>query len=101
MLVSMTGFGSAAFVDDHLAIKVEVRAVNHRYLDIVVRIPKGYGALEERSRRLAAEHIFRGRLEIFVSIEEFGAGKRTVQLDQALLDEYLKAFEKTEGLLRR
>lgn len=73
-------------------MKVELRSVNHRYLDVMVRLPKGFQALEERVRRLAQEFVHRGRLEIFVSIEEYGGKRRTVILDKRLLQGYVQAL---------
>ena len=70
----------------------EARSVNHRYSDICCGLPKGYQALEERIRRVAAEYVQRGRVEIFVTIEEYRAKERTVRLDHGLLKGYLEAF---------
>ncbi len=92
MLVSMTGFGSAAVSDADYSVKVEVRSVNHRYCEIAVRAPKGYQAVEDGIRRLAGEFVERGRTEIFVSVEEFHGRERTVRLDKGLLEGYRHAF---------
>lgn len=89
----MTGFGSAAASTADYSVKIEVRSVNHRYGEIVVRTPKGYHAIEDRVRRLAGEFIERGRTEIFVSIEEFHGRQRTVRLDKGLLEGYRHAFQ--------
>lgn len=99
MLVSMTGFGSAAASNSDYSVKVEARSVNHRFGEIVVRAPKGYQGIEDRVRRLAGEYVERGRTEIFVSVEEFHGRQRTVRLDKGLLDGYRRAFfEASEAL---
>lgn len=95
----MTGYGSASRADEKRSVKVEARAVNHRFSDIVLRLPKGYQPLEERLRKTASEYVQRGRVEIFVTVEEFGANERTVRLDQGLLKGYLEAFSAAAALL--
>src|SRR5690606_38045488 len=80
-------------------VKVEIRAVNHRYLDVSVRLPRGYQALEERIRRLAGDVLERGRVEIFLSIEESGDIERTVRLDRGLLRGYTNALREAERLI--
>jgi len=97
----MTGFGSEILANDTHSVKVEARAVNHRYLDVSLRLPKGYYVLEEKIRRLAGEHASRGRLEILLAIEEYRGKDRTVRLDRALLEGYQKAFAEAQGLLRQ
>lgn len=99
MLVSMTGFGSAAVSNGDYSVKVEVRAVNHRYSDISIRLPKGFQSVEDRIRRLVGGFVERGRTEIFVAVEEFHGKARTVTLDKGLLEGYRNAFlEASEAL---
>jgi len=99
VLLSMTGYGSATRSDGARAAKVEVRSVNHRFADVTVKLPKGYQALEERIRRLAAEFVQRGRVEIFVSIEEYQLRERTVRIDLGLLKGYARAYQEAAALL--
>lgn len=77
---------------------VEVRSVNHRFADIQPRLPAGYFAIEDRVRRIVGEYVERGRVEIFVSIEEFRGNDRTVRLDRGLLDGYLAALSEARRL---
>ncbi len=83
--MSMTGYGSGVWSDGEREVRVEARSVNHRYSDIQCRLPKGYQAFEESLRRIVTEYVQRGRVEIFVTIEEFRAKERTVRLDPGLL----------------
>lgn len=99
MLLSMTGYGSSSRTSDLAAVEVEVRSVNHRYSDILFRLPKGYHPLEEHLRPIVADYIQRGRVEIFVTIEEYRAKERTVRLDQGLLEGYLNAYRAAARLL--
>lgn len=97
MLVSMTGFGSAAGTESGWSVKVEARSVNHRYADLLVRLPKGYHSVEEKVRHLVGAHVTRGRVEIFLEIEEIGTRDRTVKLDRALLQGYVQALREAES----
>jgi len=99
MLVSMTGFGSGRYESDQLRVAVEVRSVNHRYLEMTVRLPKGYALLEEKIRAWVAQRVRRGRLEISVVIEDFGLRGRTVTLDSHLLASYGAALAKAREIV--
>ena len=68
MLKSMTGFGRYEETTDQYKISVEMKAVNHRYCDITVKMPRCYNFLEERIRQTAAQSISRGKVEILISI---------------------------------
>lgn len=99
MLLSMTGYGSASRASDVAVVEVEARSVNHRFSDLLFRLPRGYQALEESLRPIVAEYVQRGRVEIFVTIEEYRAKERTVRLDRGLLEGYLKAYQAAAELL--
>ena len=85
LLRSMTGYGRAVASAGDRAATVEVRSVNHRYLDLVVRLPRGLGGLEERVRSTVQQRFERGRIEIAVTVEEHGAADRRVKIDRGLL----------------
>lgn len=93
MIRSMTGFGQGEATDDKFAVRVEIKSVNHRYLDVFLRVPKQYMQLEETLRSEISERIARGRVEATVSVEEFGDKERSVQINAPLLQGYLKALE--------
>lgn len=93
MIKSMTGFGQGEAGDDKFFVQVEVKAVNHRYLDLFFRIPKQYNRLEETVRSTIARRIARGRLEVVLSLEEFGDQERNVLTNRALLQGYLQGLK--------
>jgi len=95
MIKSMTGFAAVTREDDRATIAVTIRALNHRYLDLQLRIPQMLAALESDVRALVAKRIARGRIELSVSLqvrqapgvevefnEEFGRALSTA-LDEA------------------
>lgn len=98
MLVSMTGYGAGHFESEDIRVKVEMRGVNHRFFEPVIRLPKGFLALEEPIRNEVATKVHRGRLEIFVVIEDFGLRGRTVTLDSQLLSAYHAAFSEARNI---
>ena len=70
MIKSMTGYGRAADTLNGLEITVEIRAVNHRYLELSVRLPRSYAFLEERLKPDILGKVFRGKVEVFIQIKQ-------------------------------
>ena len=62
MLKSMTGFGRAELLIDNFTLNVQIRSVNHRYMDCNVRIPRCYNFIEDKIRQTASEYISRGKI---------------------------------------
>lgn len=85
MAVSMTGFGRAEITLDNWTIKVEFKSVNHRYLDVNIRLPRTYQVLEETILQLVKDHVSRGRVEIYLTIEELVQRDRTVKIDAGIV----------------
>lgn len=99
MIKSMTGFGQGEAADAGYAVQVEIKSVNHRYLDLFFRIPKQYSQLEETLRTVITGRLARGRLEVTLSVEEFGDQERIVQINNALLKGYLQALRTIQSEL--
>lgn len=99
MLKSMTGFGRGEFVDDDYRFIVEIKAVNHRYNEISIRMPKTFGSLEDKIRRAVAGVLVRGRIDIFITADEYGQSKKTVRIDKELAIAYHKALKDLGDLL--
>lgn len=92
MPLSMTGFGRGEYADPQHRTKVEIRSVNHRYLDLSVHISRAYQAIEDRVRARLTERLSRGKVDIFVGIERSSEIARKVQLDAGLADGYVEAL---------
>jgi len=99
VIKSMTGFGQGEATSERYAVRVELRSVNHRYLDLFLRVPKQYSQLEEVLRRAIGERIARGRVEAAVTVEEFAQKERNVQLNAPLLLGYLRALGAIQEVL--
>lgn len=80
----MTGFGSSETTRNGWQIRVEIKAVNHRYSEVVVRMPRQFSILEEAIRREIQKKLVRGRIEVFLNIEETEEKKSKVTLDKDL-----------------
>ncbi len=93
MLKSMTGFGRAEKVVDQFNIKVNLKSVNHRYLDLAVRVPKYYYFVEDKIRQTAAKYISRGKVEVYVSVERIEGSDKSITLDREIAASYIKALK--------
>ena len=92
MAYSMTGYGRGENECGDTVFRVEVKSVNHRYCDISIKMPKNMSYLENNMRQLALTYISRGKTDVFVALEESGADRWTIKLDESLADAYNAAF---------
>ncbi len=96
---SMTGYGYGETVTSTGKIIVEVKGVNHRFLDVVVRVPRALNCYEEMLRRLVQASSTRGRIEIYLTVEDSGNKNLSVKVDKELGMAYYKALEELRGYL--
>ena len=92
MIKSMTGFGRGEYVDDVRKVTVEIRAVNHRYCDIFVKMPMKYSFAEEKIKAAIKNKLSRGKIEVSVSVDNFGVSDADVRLDKDLAGKYYRAL---------
>ncbi|MBE6027436.1 MAG: YicC family protein [Clostridiales bacterium] len=88
MIRSMTGFGRGEFADEISKVTVEIRTVNHRYLDISVKMPRRYAFAEEVIKAAVKEKLYRGKAEVSVSVDNVGQSDSDVKLDADLAAKY-------------
>lgn len=101
MVKSMTGYGRAEDSVNGYTITVELRSVNNRYLDCNVRIPRLYLFAEESIKSRVQNSISRGKVDVFVTLDNTGAEKLQVSLNKSVADGYyaaLKELAETYGL---
>src|SRR5918992_2132742 len=94
MIKSMTGFASLTHEDERATIGVTVRAVNHRFLDVQLRIPQAFGDLEPRVRALLQKRLARGRVELAISVQLRSGGAITVELNEEFANALAAAIER-------
>ncbi|MDO3409370.1 YicC/YloC family endoribonuclease [Saccharibacillus sp. CPCC 101409] len=92
MSFSMTGYGQSAMQRGGYKIQFEVKSVNHRYCEVVLRMPREWNSFEEGLRRLVQQHVKRGRIDVYVTRESESAGT-ALALDRAAAESYIKAAE--------
>lgn len=92
MIKSMTGFGRSEVVTDKCKITVEIKAVNHRYLDLSIKTPKKFNALETQMRTLLKDYIQRGKVDLYISCEDYGEDRVNLRYNRALAAEYMERF---------
>jgi uncharacterized protein (TIGR00255 family) len=85
MIKSMTGFASLTQDDEAATITVTVRSVNHRFLDLQLRLPSSLAPLESRLRARVQQRVARGRVEVSVSVQQRRAAMLEVELNEAFL----------------
>ncbi len=88
MLRSMTGFGRSEIIRDGRKYTVEIRTVNHRYLEIGMRMPKALSSAEVRLRSVLKEYLERGKTDVFLSFEDLGGKSETVRYNQGIARQY-------------
>ncbi len=99
MIKSMTAFGRGEAEGAGARIVAELRTLNHRFLDLHLRLPRSLNPLEDRLRKLVSENITRGRLELSVSLEYLGQSARTLVLDRTLLQEAASVLAEIQNTL--
>ena len=93
MLKSMTGFGRSEIVTDECKISVEMKSVNHRYLDLGIKMPKKFNYFEAAIRNLLKGYIQRGKVDLFISYEDYTEGNVSLRYNRQLAAEYMQAFK--------
>ena len=90
MIRSMTGYGRTEVMGEKIAVSVEARSLNHRHLDIALRLPRSFAAFELEARRLIQGQIQRGRLDVSVSVKPLAEGGGALKVDAALARQYVE-----------
>lgn len=99
MANSMTGFGRGERREVGYHLAVEIKSLNHRYLEVVVKLPRTMNVFEERIRKLVQEKALRGRIEVYVNTKETEEKKRLVKVDKELTLAYDKSLKELALLL--
>lgn len=89
MIKSMTGFGRCELSNEKRKITVELKSVNHRYLDVNIRMPKKLNFFESAIRTLLKEYMQRGKVDMFISYEDYSEQTLAVKYNATIAKEYL------------
>ena len=96
MIKSMTGYGRARETRNGRDITVELRSVNNRYLDCTVKIPRVYIFAEDKVKALVQKAVSRGKVDVFITIDETEAESAVVAVNKPLAEGYLRAIGELE-----
>ena len=94
MIKSMTGYGRAKSSKDDREYQIERKSVNHRYLDISVRIPKQLSYLEETIKKEIAKKVKRGKIDVFVTFENNSLEGKEIKINTELAKAYIDELKK-------
>ncbi len=89
MIRSMTGYGRAEAVSDARKLTVEIKSVNNRYLDFNIRMPRRFNFLEAKIREVLKESVLRGKVDVFITCEEYADEAGALKYNEALAGEYI------------
>ncbi|MBQ8318781.1 MAG: YicC family protein [Lachnospiraceae bacterium] len=90
MIKSMTGFGRSEMATEERKIVVEIKAVNHRYCDMNVKLPKKFNYFETSIRTFLKDYIQRGKVDVFITYEDYAEGRVSLKYNRELAAEYIK-----------
>ena len=91
-MLSMTGYGRAMRELDGRQLTIELKSVNHRFLDLSFRMPRNLMFLEDDARKLIGARLSRGHVDVFMTYRNARSDARSVQVDRALFDAYVGAL---------
>lgn len=93
MIKSMTGFGRCEILQGDRKFTVEMKAVNHRYFDVNIRIPKKLGFFESAVRNVLKEYIQRGKVDVFITYEDYTDSNVSLKYNESIAAEYVKYYK--------
>ncbi|WP_226528247.1 YicC/YloC family endoribonuclease [Metabacillus niabensis] len=97
MIRSMTGFGRASRHIQSCLFTVEMKSVNHRFLDIQLKMPKQLMNMEDKIRKLISNSISRGRIEVYINVEGEVLTTKSIHVDWDLIDQYVSSLQQIKS----
>ena len=89
MIKSMTGFGRCEVTENNRKFTVEMKAVNHRYLEVNMKFPKKVSVFESSIRNVMKQYIERGKVDVFITLEDYNAIQENVRYNSGIAHEYM------------
>lgn len=93
MIKSMTGYGRGKLESDGREFIVEIKSINHRYNDTMIKLPRYLSFLEDKVRQYVTKSISRGKIEVYISVNNISAESKNVIIDKELAGEYVNAMK--------
>lgn len=92
----MTGYGKQTQVIDKTTITVEIRSVNHRFLDVNTRIPNSFLSQEDKIKKIVESFFNRGRIDVFIRLQGEGYIDKTLRTDWQMMDQYIHEMKEAK-----
>lgn len=97
MIYSMTGFGRGEFSNEAFDVTLEIKSVNNRYCDIIVKMPKKLNVFEDRIKNKIKSKLSRGRIDVYINLEEKAYDNYEVLPNFEILDKYVKTYQEIQS----
>lgn len=89
---SMTGFGRAKLEKNNRIYNIEIKSVNHKYSDITIKMPRSLSYLEEKLKKEISTSVSRGKIDVYITFENYSEAGKEIIINKELVNEYLKKF---------
>ena len=96
MIKSMTGFGRCEVSEGDRKITVEMKSVNHRYLDVSMKMPKKLNYFDSAIRGILKEYVQRGKVDVYITYEDLSAGDAALSYNRKIAAQYVEYFRQME-----
>lgn len=93
MIKSMTGFGRGEYENEGRTYTVEIKSVNHKYSDINIRLPRFLNSVEDKIRKRISSVISRGKVDVFITFENYSNKGTNIRINKELAKEYIKELK--------
>lgn len=93
MIKSMTGFGRGETITEDYKVSIEIKSVNHRYCDLNIKLPKKFNAIENNLRNIVKQYASRGKIDVYISYEDYAGKNSHVHYHSHVAQEYMAALE--------
>ena len=90
---SMTGFGRAKLEKNNRIYSIEIKSVNHKYSDISIKLPRSLNYLEDSIKKQISSKVARGKIDVFVTFENYSEQGKEVVINEELVEEYMEKFK--------
>ncbi len=94
MIKSMTGYGKASLSIENREYQIEIKSVNHRYLDMNIKMPRTISYLEEEVKKTIMTYVKRGKVDVFITFENNSTEGRKIQINKEIASVYIKELRK-------
>ena len=98
MIKSMTGFGRSKYENDQREYIIEIKTVNHRYLDINIKLPRNIAYLEEKIKKEIQRNISRGKVDVYIGFTNNSALKKNISINKEIATMYINELQKLQEI---